>query len=93
MSDCQACKNPGLMRKEPTPKAVKSSDCPYIKKCEEPVIKDEFELLCKDKEVGPNQTKAQAQMVHQAGHHCWEMCKVYLKNKVDEMEHRKPRDW
>ena len=68
MDNCQACKVEG-MKKAPTPKAVKSMDCPYVKKCEEAVIKDEHELLCKDKEVGPDQTKNQAVMIHQAVNH------------------------
>jgi len=93
MSNCKACKDPGLMKNTPTPKAVKSTDCPYMKACDQDVIKDEWELLCKDQEAGTDQTKMQSQMIHKSGHHCWEMCKRFVKFKVDEMEHRKPSAW
>lgn len=90
MSSCQAC-FPGKSSKPPKP--VKSQDCPYLKVCEESLIKDEWELLCKDGNGPTDQTKQQASMIRQSGHHCWEMCKRYLQRKVDELEHRKPRDW
>jgi len=90
MSDCEACR---AGKPPKAPKAVKSQDCPFIKTCQESVVKEEWDLLCKDRDGPSEQSKLQSQMIHQQGHHCWEMCKRYVQNKVDAMEHRKPKDW
>jgi len=89
---CEGCRhgNEEAQRKqleEMMKKRVKSQDCPYRKTCTQKVLKDEAELMCKDKEKSQ-----EAVMIHMNGHHVWEMCKVFHDLK-QEKEGKLPRDW
>ena len=66
---------------------VKSEPCPYVKTCEEQVLKEESLAMCKDQEIVPDLAQ-----VHALGMHIWQRC-PYWNKKKRETEGRKPRDW
>lgn len=90
---CEGCPSHGdeeAQRKhleEMMKKRVKSKDCPYKKTCQQKVLKEEADLMCKDKEESQ-----EAIMIHMNGRHVWEMCKVFRETK-QVTEGKLPKDW
>lgn len=68
-------------------KRAKPVDCPYRQTCQQKVLQDEAELMCKDQEISQD-----AIMVHMNGRHVWELCKIYHETKQNK-EGRLPREW
>ena len=66
---------------------AKSIDCPYIKTCTNKVLKEEWEILCKDAEK-----IQEVAMLHMRQRHASEMCKVFQETKK-EREGKHPKDW
>jgi len=64
---------------------VPPTDCPYMNTCENKVLPDEFQVLCKDQE-----TSREAVMYHVKKHHVWENCKHFRDRKL-EVEGQLPR--
>jgi len=68
-------------------KRVKPTNCPYKATCNQKMLKDEAEVMCKDQEKSQ-----EAVMVHMQGRHIWEMCKVFRETE-QERKGKLPRDW
>jgi hypothetical protein len=89
---CKSCdktpdKNLGEKLKELLKNRVKSVPCPYLKECQEKVLKEEVQAMCKDEEVVPDLAQ-----VHAMGLHIWQRCPYWNKMKRDK-EGKLPRDW
>jgi len=84
---CHVSKEQLKRLKELMKKRAKSKDCPYIKTCQKKVLKDEFVVYCKDKEVSQEIIQ-----IHMAGKHTWEMCPEFIKEKR-KREGKTPREW
>jgi len=68
-------------------KRVKSTDCPYKESCTHKVLREEVELMCRDREKSQETV-----MIHANGHHLWEMCQVFHETKQGR-EGKLPKDW
>lgn len=77
-------------KKKPTGqklKKVEPQECPYIDKCEEKVLEDEYKVLCKDMELSP-----QIEALHMTGQHTWSFCPIYKKFER-EVKGKLPKEW
>ena len=66
---------------------AKPTDCPYIKTCTNKVLKEEWEILCKDAEK-----IQEVAMLHMQQRHASEMCRAYQEKKK-EIEGKRPIEW
>ena len=66
---------------------VKPKDCPLLKTCNRYVLREEWEAICKDREVIQDVIR-----IHMQGKHVWELCEAYLEEKRKK-EGKLPRDW
>lgn len=89
---CDGCK-PGSAEEqikrmeEMMKKRVKPQDCPFLKSCQTKMMKEEWEIMCKDQEK-----IQEAMMAHAQQKHLWELCRTYQETKR-EKEGKKPVEW
>lgn len=68
-------------------KRVKPQDCPYLKSCQSKMMKEEWEIMCRDQEK-----IQEAMMAHAQQKHLWQMCRIYQELER-EAKGKIPSQW